>query len=374
MKIKALLIAASVIVLSQTGCGESLMLEDATETVDDSSLSDSVPNTPVPGQTSAGAAAILGQLTGGADESAGEDASAGVYNDYTQNLIASTSKDVAELIPYEIQALDPDRDEETDTIQLRINEDSKDHKISSLRFWIDGTINDFVCNVDEYDVFRGAYVCDLNFTDNLSNIITVFTSSNTGRNQTSIYSFADDVVTLSGSYSGLIDFFSVDGAGEFSITDATDIKTSEYGTMYVRKNYQTNQTYSYDERNNVQELILTSNSIGYYPEEGHFAIGYPFSLNKELTLYVNEEENYQTGTLPINFRGVIKEALLEEEQEPNVFYVEPEDGWTDSETNIDSPIYAPSSAGSEDFDPDDYAGWVSYTELSEVSKEDFSVE
>lgn len=374
MKRKALLIAASVIVLSQTGCGESLMLEDATETVDDSSLSDSVPNTPVPGQTSAGAAAILGQLTGGADESAGEDASAGVYNDYTQNLIASTSKDVAELIPYEIQALDPDRDEETDTIQLRINEDSKDHKISSLRFWIDGTINDFVCNVDEYDVFRGAYVCDLNFTDNLSNIITVFTSSNTGRNQTSIYSFADDVVTLSGSYSGLIDFFSVDGAGEFSITDATDIKTSEYGTMYVRKNYQTNQTYSYDERNNVQELILTSNSIGYYPEEGHFAIGYPFSLNKELTLYVNEDENYQTGTLPINFRGVIKEALLEEEQEPNVFYVEPEDGWTDSETNIDSPIYAPSSAGSEDFDPDDYAGWVSYTELSEVSKEDFSVE
>lgn len=377
MKRKTVLLLASVLTISLTGCGEPLIIEDATEAVD-SSVSDSAAteadqNT-ASQQTSAGAAAIIGQLTNQSDESEESEEETSEDNVYTKNLVPSANKDVIDLIPYDIQALDPDHDEETDTIQLRINEDSRDHEISGLRFWIDGTINDFVYDANEYDTLRGVYVCDLNFTDNLSNIITVFTSSRTGRHQTTVYSFEDDTVKLIDSFDGFIDFLSVDGAGEFSITEATDIKTSTYGTMYVRKNFQTSQTTDYEAGVNTQELVLESNSIGYYPEEGHFAIGYPFSLKNELTLYVNSEESYETGTLPINFRGVIKEAIIEDKQVPNVFLVEPEEGWSDSETNIDSPIYAPSSAGSEDYNPENYTGWISYTELSDVANEGFYVE
>lgn len=378
MKRKLILIIASVFVLSQTGCGESLMLEDATDAVTDSSVSDSDSSeaTPTPRQPSGGAATIIGQLNANSDESSTPEKPDSGSDVYMADFVNSTNKDVVDLIPYEIMDLNPDRDEESDSIQLRINEDSRDHKISSLRFWIDGTITDFVCDVEEYDTFRGAYVCDLNYTDNLSNIFTVFTSSKTGRHQTTIYSYNDDVVTLSGSYGGFVDFLSIDGAGEFSITEATDIKTSEYGTMYVRKNFQSKQTYSYDVNENIQELTIASNSIGYYPEEGHFAIGYPFSLKKELTLYVNSEESYETGTLPINFRGVIQEAIIEDDnyEKPNVFRVEPEDGWTDRETNVDSPIYEPSGAGSDDFNPDNYSGWISYTELTDVANEGFHTE
>ena len=257
MKRKLVLIIASILVLSQTGCGESLMLEDATNAVADSSVSDSDSSqaTPTPRQPSGGAATIIGQLSGHSDESSTPETPDSGSDVYMADFVNSTNKDVVDLIPYEIMDLDPDRDEESDTIQLRINEDSKDHKLSSLRFWIDGTINDFVCDAEEYDTFRGAYVCDLNYTDNLSNIITVFTSSRTGRHQTTLYSYHDDVVTLSGSYGGFIDFLSIDGAGDFSITEATDIKTSEYGTMYVRKNFQTKQTYSYDVNENIQEAL-----------------------------------------------------------------------------------------------------------------------
>ena len=378
MKRKIILIIASILVLSQTGCGESLMIEDATEAVDDSSVSgdDSTEATPTPRQPSGGAAAIIGQLNSHSDESSTPETPDSGSDVYTADFVNSSNKDVVDLIPYEIMDLDPNRDEESDTIQLRINEDSKDHKISSLRFWIDGTINDFVCDADEYDTFRGAYVCDLNFTDNVSNLITVFTSSRTGRHQTTIYSYDDDVVTLSGTFGGFVDFLSIDGAGDFSITEVTDIKTSEYGNMYVRKNFQTSQKYDSETNENVQELTIASNSIGYYPEEGHFAIGYPFSLKKELTLYVNSEESYETGTLPINFRGLIQEAIIEDDnyEKPNVFRVEPEDGWTDSETNVDSPIYEPSGAGSDDFDPDNYSGWISYTELTDVANEGFHTE
>ena len=91
---------------------------------------------------------------------------------------------------------------------------------------------------------------------------------------------------------------------------------------------------------------------------------------------MNSEESYETGTLPINFRGVIQEAIIEDDnyEKPNVFRVEPEDGWTDSETNVDSPIYEPSGAGSDDFDPDNYSGWISYTELTDVASEGFHTE
>ena len=383
MKRKAVLILASILVLSMTGCGEPLMLEDAREEAQDTSAADSGAGDSVtaessqdtPGQTSAGAAAIMEQLghdsTGEADQAAADETQGDVY---TANLVASTNTDVHDLIPYEARELDPDRDEETDTIQLRINEDSRDHSIASLRFWIDGTITDFICDAEEYDMFRGAYVCDLNFTDNLSNVITVFTSSQTGRHKTTIYSFVNDKMYENGSYGGFIDFMSIDGAGEFTITEATNIQTPAYGTMYVRKNFRTNEVYDYDVRDSIQELIIDSNSVGYYPEEGHFAIGYPFSLKSELTLYVNGEENYMTGKLPVNFRGLLMEAMLDENQEPNVFLVRPEDGWTDSETNIDSPLYAPSSAGSENFDPEDYTGWVAFTELGEVSNEGFYID
>ena len=54
--------------------------------------------------------------------------------------------------------------------------------------------------------------------------------------------------------------------------------------------------------------------------------------------------------------------------------VEPEEGWSDSETNIDSPIYAPSSAGTDDFNPENYKGWISFTELSDTSNEGFYIE
>ncbi|HAV27038.1 MAG TPA: hypothetical protein DCX23_01780, partial [Lachnospiraceae bacterium] len=217
MKRKIILIIASILVLSQTGCGESLMIEDATEAVDDSSVSggDSSEATPTPRQPSGGAAAIIGQLNSHSDESSTPETPDSGSDIYTADFVNSSNKDVVDLIPYEIMDLDPDRDEESDTIQLRINEDSRDHKISSLRFWIDGTINDFVCDADEYDTFRGAYVCDLNFTDNVSNLITVFTSSRTGRHQTTIYSYDDDIVTLSGTFGGFVDFLSIDGAGDF---------------------------------------------------------------------------------------------------------------------------------------------------------------
>ena len=145
--------------------------------------------------------------------------------------------------------------------------------------------------------------------------------------------------------------------------------------MYVKKNFRTGETYDSSTEKYVQELVLDSNSVGYYPEEGHFAFGYPFSLKKELTLYVNSDEDYETGSLPINFRGVIKEMMLtDEELNPKVLLVEPEEGWSDSETNIDSPIYAPSSAGTDDFNPENYTGWISFTELSDTSNEGFYIE
>ena len=370
-----MLLIVSTLLIAQTGCGESLMLEDATETVTDSSAADSSAESKPEKkeQTSAGAAAIMGQLKDTSEEETENDKDDG--SKYLENFVASTNTDVIDLVPYELKNIDPDRDENTDSIQLRINEDSKDHSIASIRFWIDGTISDFVCGEDDYDIFRGAYACDFNFTDDVSNIVTVFTSSRNGQHLTTLYSFKDDSVTEIDSFGGFIDFLSIDGAGEFSITEATNIQTSKYGVMYVKKNFRTGETYDSSTEKYVQELVLDSNSVGYYPEEGHFAFGYPFSLKKELTLYVNSDEDYETGSLPINFRGVIKEMMLtDEELNPKVLLVEPEEGWSDSETNIDSPIYAPSSAGTDDFNPENYKGWISFTELSDTSNEGFYIE
>ncbi|MDO4804612.1 MAG: hypothetical protein Q4A32_07315 [Lachnospiraceae bacterium] len=377
MKRKTAIVIAAVLTLSLGGCGESLLLEDATEAADSSasaSSSESGQETnATPGKESVGAAAILNQVKGKDSQDEPEE-DAATDDIYTANFISSTTKDVIDLVPYDIKAIDPDHNDETDTIQLRINEDSKDRSIASLRFWIDGTINDFAIDTDEYDIFSGAYACDLNFTDKLCNLVTVFTSSKTGEHQTTVYSFANDKAFEVAHLSGLIDFTSVDGAGDFSITEKAGIRTDKYGDMYIKKIYRTNEKYDYDAGDNIQELILHANAVGYYPEENHFAFGYPFSLNNTLTMYINgsEGDSYMTGTLPVNFRGVLSEMKMNgEELDSSVFLVTPEDGWTDSETNIDSPIYAPSSAGSEDFDPNDYTGWVSFSELCEAANEDF---
>lgn len=376
MKRKTVFIITAILALSLSGCGESLILEDASKNAESTtsapSSDSSKETTAEPGKESEGAAAILNQVR--KQDSAGAEETDSASDVYTANFVASTSKDVIDLVPYDIKAIDPDRNDETDTIQLRINEDSRDHSIASLRFWIDGVISDFAIETDEYDIFSGAYACDLNFTDDLSNLITVFTSSRTGRHLTTLYSFAKDKATKNCSFTGFIDFLSVDGAGDFTITEATDIRSDEYGTMYVRKTYSTSEKYDYDTNCYVQEILLQSNSVGRYPEEGHFAYGYPFSLKKELTRYVNgnDGDSYMTGTLPVNFRGVISETKVNgDDLDTSAFLVIPEEGWTDSETNVDSPIYAPATAGSDSFDPNDYTGWVSFSELCDAANEVF---
>lgn len=120
MKRKIILIIASILVLSQTGCGESLMIEDATEAVDDSSVSggDSSEATPTPRQPSGGAAAIIGQLNSHSDESSTPETPDSGSDVYTADFVNSSNKDVVDLIPYEIMDLDPNRDEELSLIHI----------------------------------------------------------------------------------------------------------------------------------------------------------------------------------------------------------------------------------------------------------------
>ena len=98
-----MLLIVSTLLFAQTGCGESLMLEDATETVTDSSAADSSAESKPEKkeQTSAGAAAIMGQLKDTSEEETENDKDDG--SKYLENFVASTNTDVIDLVPYELK-------------------------------------------------------------------------------------------------------------------------------------------------------------------------------------------------------------------------------------------------------------------------------